>query len=44
VLERTLAAAAALALEPELLRRQADLDQRADLAPWQRRPQRARLA
>lgn len=34
VLERTLAAAAALGLEAGLLRRQADLDQRADLAPW----------
>jgi len=35
VLERTLAAAATLGLEATLLRRQADLDQRADLAPWQ---------
>lgn len=36
VLEHTLAAATALGLEAGLLRRQADLDQRADLAPWRR--------
>ncbi|MFM7314425.1 MAG: TIGR04282 family arsenosugar biosynthesis glycosyltransferase [Cyanobium sp.] len=35
VLAHSLAAAAGLGLETELLRRQADLDQRSDLAPWQ---------
>ena len=42
VLERTLAAAEALGLEAGLLRRQSDLDQRADLAPWQGRRRRVR--
>ena len=34
VLASTLEQAAALGLEPQLLRRQGDLDQRVDLAPW----------
>jgi rSAM/selenodomain-associated transferase 1 len=37
VLECTLRQAAALGLEPLLLRQQSDLDQRVDLAPWQGR-------
>ena len=42
VLKRTLAAAAAIGLEAQLLRRQSDLDQRADLAPWQGRMRQPR--
>jgi glycosyltransferase A (GT-A) superfamily protein (DUF2064 family) len=36
VLNHTLAAAGSLGLECRVLRRQADLDQRGDLAPWRR--------
>ena len=38
VLASTLSAASGCGLELELLRRQGDLDQRSDLAPWQGRP------
>jgi len=44
VLDRTTAAASTLGLTAHLLRRQSDLDQRLDLAPWQGQPQRARSA